>query len=204
MIFALVFVCTRVSQITTLIIMMGMLSWFVDKFVSANVLAPTSILILFIVSVLALAWALFTLFSYHRSSANAFFVSFIDTAIVGALIAGIYYLRNIRFASCASNPSPRSRWTSQLGGNFTALPWSYEGPCHMLKAVWAFAIINCVLFAWTAFAAFMHGDHFSAADERRIRHRHHTSRHSQRHRSRSRSNGSHYSHHSHHSRRVYV
>ncbi|TQV97037.1 hypothetical protein IF1G_04277 [Cordyceps javanica] len=185
--------------------MMGMLSWFVDKFVQGNVLAPTSILILFIVSVLALAWALFTLFSYHRSSANAFFVSVIDIAIVGALIAGIYYLRNIRFASCSADPGPRGLWTNQLGGNFRALAWSPSGPCSMLKAVWAFAIMNTVFFAWTAFAAFMHGDHFSAADDRRERrrhHHHHSSRHS--HRSRSRSNGSHYSRHSHHSRRVYV
>ncbi len=183
---------------------MGMLSWFVDQFVGANVLAPTSILILFIVSVLALAWAIFTLFSYHRSSANAFFVAVIDLAIVGALIAGIYYLRNIRFASCTANPSQSGLWTNQLGGNFKALSWSPEGPCHMLKAIWAFAIMNTILFAWTSFAAFMHGDHFSAADERRERSRHHSSRHSQRRRSRSRSNGSHYSRHSHHSHRVYV
>ncbi|ATY59701.1 hypothetical protein CCM_06087 [Cordyceps militaris CM01] len=203
MIFALVFVCTRISQITTLIIMMGMLSWFVDKFVGANVLAPTAILILFIVSVLALAWALFTLFSYHRSSANAFFVAIIDIAIVGALIAGIYHLSNIRFASCSSNPAPSSLWTNELGGNFRALSWSPEGPCHMLKAIWAFAIMNAIFFAWTAFAAFMHGDHFSAEDERRDKKRRHSSRHSQRRRSRSRSNGS-YSHHSHHSHRVYV
>lgn len=195
---------TTTDTVLTQIIVMGMLSWFVDKFVGANVLTPTSILILFIVSVLALAWALFTLFSYHRSSANAFFVAVIDIAIVGALIAGIYYLRNIRFASCSANPSASHLWTNQLGGNFNALSWSPSGPCNMLKAVWAFSIMNTVFFAWTAFAAFMHGDHFSAADERRTRKRHHSSRHSQRHRSRSRSNGSHYSHHSHHSRRVYV
>ncbi|KAJ6780203.1 hypothetical protein PWT90_01930 [Aphanocladium album] len=185
---------------------MGMLSWFVDKFVTANILTPTSVLILFIVSVLALAWAIFTLFSYHRSSANAFFVALIDIAIVGALIAGIYYMRNIRHASCSSNPSPRKLWTNQLGSNFNALDWKPDGPCNMLKAVWAFSIMNTIFFAWTSFAAFMHGDHFSAADERRHRKHHHSSRHSHRsgHRSRSRSNGSHYSHHSHHSRRVYV
>ncbi|KAJ2972217.1 hypothetical protein NQ176_g7281 [Zarea fungicola] len=184
---------------------MGMLSWFVDKFVDANILTPTSVLILFIVSVLALAWAIFTLFSYHRSSANAFFVAVIDIAIVGALIAGIYYMRNIRFASCSSNPSPSRLWTNLLGGNFNALSWSPEGPCNMLKAVWAFAIMNTVFFATTALAAWMHGDHFSAAEERRYRKRHHhSSRHTHRHRSRSRSNGSRYSHHSHHSSRVYV
>lgn len=188
----------------TQIIVMGMLSWFVDKFVSANILTPTSILILFIVSVLALAWAIFTLFSYHRSSANAFFVAVIDIAIVGALIAGIYYLRNIRHASCSDSPSRSRLWTNQLGGNFNSLQWSPEKPCNMLKAVWAFAIMNTVFFTTTAVAAWSHGDHFSAAEERRYRKRHHSSRHSHRHRSRSRSNGSHYSHRSHHSHRVYV
>lgn len=183
---------------------MGMLSWFVNQFVTANILTPTPVLILFIVSVLALAWSIFTLFSYHRSSANAFFVAVIDISIVGALIAGIYYMRHIRFSSCSSNPSSDALWWNQLGGNFRALSWSPEGPCNMLKAIWAFSIMNTIFFATTAFAAWMHGDHFSAAEERRYRKRHHSSRHSHRHRSRSRSNGSHYSHHSHHSRRVYV
>lgn len=57
---------------------MGMLAYFVNGYASANLLTPDYILILFIVSVLALAWAIFTLFSYHRSSANAAFVALID------------------------------------------------------------------------------------------------------------------------------
>lgn len=57
---------------------MGMLAYFVNGYVQANQLTPNYILILFIVSVLALAWAIFTLFSYHRSSSNALFVAVID------------------------------------------------------------------------------------------------------------------------------
>lgn len=57
---------------------MGMLAYFVNGYVQANQLTPNYILILFIVSVLALAWAIFTLFSYHRSSSNALFVAIID------------------------------------------------------------------------------------------------------------------------------
>lgn len=57
---------------------MGMLAYFVNGYVNANQLTPNYILILFIVSVLALAWAIFTLFSYHRSSSNALFVAIID------------------------------------------------------------------------------------------------------------------------------
>lgn len=55
-----------------------MLAYFVNGYVNANVIAPDYILVLFIVSVLALAWAVFTLFLYHRSSANARFVALID------------------------------------------------------------------------------------------------------------------------------
>lgn len=68
---------------------MGMLAWFVDQYTKINALTPSSILVLFIVSVLALAWAIFTLFSYHRSSANARFIAFVDLCFVGAFIAGI-------------------------------------------------------------------------------------------------------------------
>lgn len=55
-----------------------MLAYFVNGYVNDNVLTPNYILVLFIVSVLALAWAIFTLFLYHRSSANAKFVALID------------------------------------------------------------------------------------------------------------------------------
>ncbi|KAF4594433.1 membrane-associating domain-containing protein [Ophiocordyceps camponoti-floridani] len=95
MIFALVFVCTRIAQIITLIPVMGMLSWFINIFVTANALTPDSLLILFVTSVLALAWAVFTLFSYHRSSANARFVALVDLAIFGTLIAAVVLLRGI-------------------------------------------------------------------------------------------------------------
>lgn len=57
---------------------MGMLAYFVHGYAIQDMLTPDYILILFIVSVLALAWAIVTLFSYHRSSANAAFVALID------------------------------------------------------------------------------------------------------------------------------
>ena len=87
------FVFWRIFQIVTLIPTLGMLAWFVDGFNKANQLTPTSILVLFIVSVLALAWAIFTLFSYHRSSTNARFLALIDLAFVGAFIAAVYFLK---------------------------------------------------------------------------------------------------------------
>ncbi|KID77644.1 uncharacterized protein G6M90_00g095200 [Metarhizium brunneum] len=208
MIFALVFVCTRISQIVTLLPPMGMLAWFINIFISHNALTPDSILILFILVVLALAWAVFTLFSYHRSSANARFICLVDLCFMGALIAGVYEMRGIADASC-SNPDSSSVW---FAPNHIPVPnwgWQTDKPCAMLKASWAFAIMNIIFFATTALAAFSHGDHLAYEGRGAYvveRRHHHSSRHSHRHRSRSRSGGSrHSSHRSPHShRRVYV
>jgi len=79
-----------------------MLAYFVHIYASHNALTPNYILVLFIVSVLAAAWAICTLFTYHRAKSNALFVSFIDLCFVGALIAGVYELRFIAKANCSS------------------------------------------------------------------------------------------------------
>lgn len=185
---------------------MGMLAWFINIFINHNALTPDSILILFILVVLALAWAVFTLFSYHRSSANARFVAFVDLCFMGALIAGVYEMRGIADADC-TNPNSSSVWYAP---NHIPVPnwgWQTDKPCAMLKASWAFAIMNIIFFTTTAIAAFSHGDHLSYDDRRvYVERRTHSSRHSHRHRSRSRSGGSrHGSHRSPHShRRVYV
>ncbi|KJZ75371.1 hypothetical protein HIM_05297 [Hirsutella minnesotensis 3608] len=213
MLFALIFVCTRISQIVTLIPVMGMLAWFINIFVSNNALTPDSILILFIISVLALAWAVCTLFSYHRSSANARFVALVDLGIFGTLIAAVYELRGIANADCVPNPAPGRLWYPLVGapGN---LGWpSADKPCAMLKASWAFAIMNIIFFFTTAIAAFSHGDQLTTTrvvytDDRRSyrssSHHHHHHHHSRSRSGRSRSrHSSHRSPHS-HTRRVYV
>ncbi|PWI65603.1 hypothetical protein PCL_06808 [Purpureocillium lilacinum] len=188
--------------------MMGMLAWFINIFVSHNALTPDPILILFITSVLALAWAVFTLFSYHRSSANARLVSLVDMGIFGTLIAGVYLLRGIADADCSDDPSQSRLWTNRVAVP-AVVDWQPNKPCAMLKASWAFAIMNIIFFFTTAVAAFSHGDSLSAyyGDERVVRtrhttHYHHGGRHGHRHHSRSRSGGSRRSHS--HSRRVYV
>ncbi|KAG6042123.1 hypothetical protein E4U41_005671 [Claviceps citrina] len=185
---------------------MGMLAWFINIFVSHNALTPDSILILFILSVLALAWAVCTLFSYHRSSANARFVSLVDLAFTGALIAGVYELRGIADADC-SDPTAASVWYAPGRVPVPDFGWQTDKPCAMLKASWAFAIMNIIFFAITAVAAYSHGGDL-AYDSHHVyvqrRHHHHSSRHSHRHRSHSRGSrrSSHRSPHSH--RRVYV
>jgi hypothetical protein len=199
MFFALAFVVTRVLQILTLIPTMGMLAYFVHQWTEQNALTPTYILVLFIVSVIALAWALFTLFSYHRSSANARFVAFIDLCFVGAFIAGVYFLRHIADADCTSFERDGSFSYGTGDINVSGSTWSFNTnrTCAMLKASFAFGIMNCIFFAWTAVVAFNHGDRISAKDDRREYH--HSRRHSHRRRSHSGSRHSTYSH-----RRVYV
>lgn len=182
-----------------------MLAWFVNGFTKANVLTPASVLVLFIVSTLALAWAIFTLFSYHRSSTNARFVSLIDAAFFGAFIAGVYQLRGIAGQDCTSISSSRTQWSHSLG-DFTVsgpgidVDWRTNKRCAMLKACFALGIILIVLFFITAITAFLHGDS-DEFDRAPRRSHHHSSRHSHR---RSHSGGSRHSHHSHSHRRVYV
>lgn len=189
---------------------MGMLAWFVNGYLEAQLVTPTYILLLFIVSVLALAWALFTLFSYHRSSANAQFVALVDLAFVGALIAGVYYLRGISRADCV-NASVTTTTGSQSEFDFGVLTITWTGArldvswdkgCGMLKACFAMGIMNCVFFFVTSVMAWIHGDraakserrHYAAADRRRSqsRRRSHSGSH---HRGGSRSRRSSHSHH---------
>ncbi|KAH0438368.1 hypothetical protein CKAH01_09025 [Colletotrichum kahawae] len=198
MLFAMAFAGTRFLQIITLIPTMGMLAWFVDGFVKSNVIVPNSILVLFIVSVLALAWAIFTLFSYHRSSANALFVAVIDLGFVGAFIAAVWYLRGINWVDC-TDLSRNGQWTANFPGLFSIsgprLSFITNKPCAMLKASWVFGIINCILFFFTAALAWMHGDRLSKSYERKSYHHGHHRRHR---------SHSHHSRRSSHSRRVYV
>lgn len=98
-IFTIGFVFWRFLEIITLAPIVGMLGYFVNGYVNANALTPDYILILFIVSVLALAWAIFTLFSYHRSSSNARFVALID---LGTSSASLLHL-----SSVTHEPFPR-------------------------------------------------------------------------------------------------
>ncbi|KAG9245873.1 hypothetical protein BJ878DRAFT_499596 [Calycina marina] len=167
-----------------------MLAYFVHIYQKANSLTPDYILILFIVSVLGAVWAIATLFTYHRAKSNAFFVSLIDICFVGAFIGAVYELRFIAHANCTSTTS--STW------DISGLGFSASGPgvtiatdktCAMLKASFAFGIMNCIFFAITSLLALMVG----RGDERKktvVRETHH-SRHGHR---RSGSHRSHYSH----------
>jgi len=191
----------RIFQIITLIPTLGMLAWFVDWYNSRNLLTPRSILILFIVSVLGAAWAIGTLFLYAKAKHSAKFVAFIDLLFVGAFIGAVYELRGISDADC-TNVSTSGSYSADLGlitvsGN--TYSWDTNKSCAMLKASWAFGIMNIIFFFITTILALLvaHHHRHDSRDRVVVKREVHRSRHG--HRSRS----PRYSHHS-HSRRSYV
>jgi hypothetical protein len=173
-----------------------MLAFFVHIYASHNALTPTYILILFIVSVLGAAWAIATLFTYHRTKSNALFVSFIDLLFVGALIGAVYELRFIGHANCTT-ATTGSTYSINFGDagsvSATGFHLSTNKTCAMLKASFAFGIMNCIFFAITSLLALFVGR--GHREERVVVKETHYSRHGHR------RSGSHRSHRSSHSGR---
>ncbi|USW47980.1 hypothetical protein Slin15195_G012990 [Septoria linicola] len=194
----LLFLSWRIFEIIILIPIVGMLGWFVNGFVDNNQLTPNFILVLFIVSVLALAWTFFTLISYLRARHDAIFVALVDLGFVGALIAGVVVLRGIVNADCANfttgniyvNLGPFGYYGRDGSGNSFGV--NVNKTCAMLKASWALAIIAIIAFFVTFLLALLvHRNHRD--DDRVVVKRtttHHSSRHGHRRSgSRSRSRG---------------
>ncbi|KAK0516202.1 hypothetical protein JMJ35_000805 [Cladonia borealis] len=153
MIAGLFFAFWRFLEIITLIPTLGMLAYFVHEFTKANQLTPGYILTLFIVSVLGAVWAIVTLFRRKSTRESAIFVSFIDLCFVGAFIAGVYELRSISKASCTSF-SGNGVFSVSLGPNgvsgSSGLHINTNKTCAMLKASFAFGIMNCIFFFITS------------------------------------------------------
>lgn len=154
MIAGLFFTFWRILEIVTLIPTLGMLSYFVHQFQKANLLTPNYILVLFITSVLGAVWAIATLFRRKSTRRSAFFVSFIDLCFAGALIAGVYELRNIAKADCANFSNSQDFYvtltSSGVSGN-NPFSFTVNKTCAMLKASFAFGIMNIIFFVFTAF-----------------------------------------------------
>lgn len=171
-----------------------MQAWFVHGYQESNSLTPASILTLFIVSILACFWALVTLFRMSSVRRNAAFVALVDLLFVGGFIAADYELRGIGNANCANfergsifvdlgvfgyyGVNGGSRWAANISKT-----------CAMLKASWAFGIINTILFFFSSLLALLlhrHERRETVVRETRVR-RSHSGRHSSR---RSHSGGS--------------
>ncbi|QIW97210.1 hypothetical protein AMS68_002728 [Peltaster fructicola] len=163
----------------------GMLAWFVNGYVSNNQLTPNFVLVLFIATVLALVWATVTLFNYLRARHDALFVALVDLGFCAALIAGVVVLRFISNANCNDYTSDSS-FNSNLGvfwyGYYTNNSWGSNPnkTCSMLKASFAFGIIDIILFFTTFLLALLvHRNH---RDDNKVivRREYHSSRHSHR------------------------
>lgn len=205
MLFGIFFAFWRFLEIITLIPTLGMLAYFVHQYDKNDLLTPDFILVLFIVSVLAAAWATSTLFTYHRRRSNAVFVSFIDLCFVGAFIGGVYELRGVTKWNCTSVTSSNNPFFSIGVGNsgfsLSGFHINTNKTCAMLKACFAFGIMNCIFFAITSLLALLVGRGSERRREKDVYVREtHVTRHGHR------RSGSHRSHRSSHSgrRHAYV
>jgi sugar phosphate permease len=116
-------------------------------------------LVLFIVSVLAAAWALATLIRMSSTRRSAMFVAFVDLCFVGALIGGVVELRGIASENC-SHFSTGSFYVSlgpfgYFGDNIGSAYFNINKTCSMLKASFAFGIMNIIFFFITFILALL-------------------------------------------------
>lgn len=159
------FTGVRVLEVIIALPIIGMLGWFIHPYVDNNQTPPDGLLTLFIVSILACAWAIGTLFQFHRfRSVSGPFIAIIDIGFVGAWIAGIYLNRGISNADCSNFSVPvgiqYGDKTYSGGNNWSA---SVNRPCAMFKASWILSIIECVLFfvtcvlSWTLYRSHSRG-----------------------------------------------
>ncbi|KAI9794236.1 MAG: hypothetical protein M1816_006162 [Peltula sp. TS41687] len=197
MLAGLAFAFWRWLQIVTLIPTLGMLAYFVRGFTSSNYLTPNYILVLFITSVLAAFWAICTVVAYHRARHSAIFVSFIDFCFMAALIASVVVLRDIAKADCSNFSTSNPNFYVRLGpfgfwGSGAGSPWAVNinKSCAMLKACFAFGIMNIIFFFFTSILALF--IHRKNRDKEYSKRETHTHRHGHR---RSASRGSRHSHH---------
>ncbi|KAJ5437935.1 uncharacterized protein N7458_008933 [Penicillium daleae] len=177
------FIFNRMVEITFLIPIIGIMAYFVDGYLKANMLTPPYILVLFITSVLAVFWAIDTLIRFSAAKRSSFFVSFIDMCFFGAFIAGVYQLRFIANADC-SHWDGGSVWVSL--GPFGEYGTQVNNPlalhvnktCAMLKTSFALGIMEVIFFIWTAFLAlFIHSQNREViVKETTVRRRSHSSR----------------------------
>ncbi|MCJ1255037.1 hypothetical protein MMC24_002853 [Lignoscripta atroalba] len=181
MLAGLLFSFWRLLELLTLIPTLGMLAYFVHQYVLANQLTPNFILVPFIISVLASAWALATLLRRDSTRRSHKFVAFIDLCFVGAFIAAAYLLRFIARENCTQfTPGTISVSIGTNGiSSENGASLNTNKTCAMLKASFAFLIMNCIFFFVTFILAFMMRDKHDkdvVVKESTVRRRSHDSR----------------------------
>ena len=115
---------------------------------------------LFIVSTLAVVWAIVTLLRRKSTKRSTLYVAFVDLCFIGAFIAGVYELRGIAKANCSSindsGPTYLSIGTNGISGS-SGVSATVKKECAMQKASFAFGIMNCIFFFMTFLVLlFMH------------------------------------------------
>lgn len=139
---------------------------------------------LFIVSILACAWALATLIRLGSTRRSAMFVAFIDLCFVGAFIAAVYELRGISNQSCSNftsgsiyiNLGPFGYYGRSSGSSWAA---NLNKNCSMLKASWALGIMNTIFFFFTFNLALLLHRHQQTVEVKEVRRSRHSSRRGQ-------------------------
>ncbi|KKK27024.1 hypothetical protein ARAM_001146 [Aspergillus rambellii] len=204
MIGSIFFIFNRLTEIAFLIPIIGMMAYFVNGFVKANLITPVYILVLFIVSVIAVFWCFDTLIRHSTTKRSAAFVSFVDLLFVGAFIAAVYELRFIAAADCSHwdggggpvwvSLGPFGSYGSQTGN---PLAGDLDKTCRMLKTCFALGIMEVLFFFWTALLAlFMSRRSADVVVVKEttttVRRRSHSSRRGHSHRRRSSSSRPHY------------
>jgi len=165
----LLFGLGRCGELLLLIPIVGVLGYLVHGLTTNYFLPPSSILTLFIVSVLATTWALITLLRMSSTRRSARLVALVDLGFVGALIAGVYNLRGI--SHCESGSFYLSLGIFGLIGKNEGSPYyNIQKTCAMLKAAFALGILSILAFSVTFLLALLlhrHEGREKVVEERR-------------------------------------
>ena len=141
------FASWRLPEIITLVPIIGMLGCIVHGYEHYNTPTPASVLTLFVVSVLALIWALATFMVYGFIERNALLTACIDFCFVVTFIAGVCELSDIALTDCTLFQQV------VVTSSFTFRPLGYgdniEKSCNMVKASFALGIVNTIFFGFT-------------------------------------------------------
>jgi hypothetical protein len=173
MVFGILFSVARVFELLTMIPVLGIMGWYIHGFAVVNILTPDYILVLFIVSVVAVVWALLTLIAIGSTRRSGIMIGLIDIGVLGGLIAGIYILRGIGTSNCASaswgaidiDLGPFGVWGESWGSPYAQ---DIDQNCGLLKAAWALAIINCFLWPFSGLFAILNWERDVVHHEREV------------------------------------
>lgn len=146
MISSIFFILWRLVEIFFLIPMIGMLSYIVHEYVNANIMVPSYVLVIFIVTVLALVWCVMTTLFFGAAKRSGYFVSIMELAFIAAFIASVAVLRDIGSQGCGSFAANPLGNLQVQGGPFV---YQLSKFCNLLKASFAFAIMEIFFFATT-------------------------------------------------------